>query len=72
MGVVGSSLTDVGIPFGASVTVPADGSSEGAPSGADGYSLVEGDSLEDAVTMTKGCRVLDGGGPVEVFEAVAM
>jgi hypothetical protein len=72
MGSLGSAFTDVGNPFGASVTVTADGSSEGAPSGAGGYSIVEAASLADAVAMTKGCPVLDSGGAVEVFEAIAM
>jgi hypothetical protein len=37
-----------------------------------GYSIVEADSLQDAVAKTKGCPILDSGGTVEVFEAIAM
>jgi hypothetical protein len=70
---LGTALTDFGNPFGASATVTADGSSDGAASGGSGYSMVEADSLQDAVAKTKGCPVLDGGaGTVEVFEAIAM
>ena len=43
-----------------------------SPSGGSGYSIVEADSLQDAIAKTKGCPVLDGGGTVEVFEAIAM
>ena len=46
--------------------------SDGAPSAAGGYSIVEADSLQDAIAKTKGCPVLDTGGAVEVFEAIAM
>ena len=69
---LGAALTDFGNPFGASATVNADGSSDGASSGGTGYSIVEADSLQDAIAKTKGCPVLDGGGTVEVFEAIAM
>jgi hypothetical protein len=69
---LGAALTDFGNPFGASATVNADGSSDGASSGGSGYSIVEAGSLLDAVAKTKGCPVLDGGGTVEVFEAIAM
>ncbi len=69
---LGVALTDFGNPFGASATVNANGSSDGSPTGGSGYSIVEADSLQDAIAKTKGCPVFDGGGTVEVFEAHAM
>jgi YCII-related domain len=72
LGGLASALTDFGNPFGASATVTADGSTDGAPSAAGGYSIIEADSLEDAVAKAKGCPALDGGGAVEVHEALAM
>jgi hypothetical protein len=72
LGALGAALTDFGNPFGASAAVTANGSTEGAPSGAGGYSIIEADSLQDAVGKAKGCPVLDGGGAVEVYEAIAM
>lgn len=70
-GTLGGAVTDMGNPFGASVTVKA-GGAEGGPGGAGGYSIVEADSLTDAAAKAKGCPVLDGGGTVEVYEAIAM
>jgi len=72
MGDLGAALTDGGNPFGPAKTVTADGPSDGAASGATGYSIVEADSLDDAVAKAKGCPVLDGGGKVEVHEAILM
>jgi hypothetical protein len=69
---LGAALTDFGNPFGASATVNANGTSDGSPINGSGYSIVEADSLQDAIAKTKGCPVLDGGGTVEVFEALAM
>jgi hypothetical protein len=71
-GTLGGSVTDMGNPFGASATVGSGGVSAGGASQAGGYSIVEADSLDDATAKTKGCPVLDGGGSVEVYEAIAM
>ena len=54
MGGLGAALTDVGNPFGPAKTVTADGSSDGARSGASGYSILDADSLDDAVAKAKG------------------
>ena len=40
--------------------------------GLSGYSLVTADSLESAVELAKGCPVLEIGGAVDVYEAIAM
>ena len=71
-GTIGGAVTDMGNPFGASVTVSSSGTSDGGSSKAGGYSIVEADSLQDAAAKTKGCPVLDGGGTVEVYEAIPM
>ena len=74
LGGFGDSLIDGGNPFGAATTVRADGSTVpgGGANPATGYSLIEADSLEDAVVGAKGCPVLESGGSVEVAEAVDM
>ena len=36
---------------------------------ASGYTILTADSLDEAVTMAKGCPMLDGGGQISVFEA---
>jgi hypothetical protein len=69
---LGSAVTDMGNPFGSSATASEDGVSEGGPSRASGYSIVQADSLSDATTLTKGCPILTAGGNVEVHEALSM
>jgi hypothetical protein len=67
LGGMGDHVVDMGNPFGASAAV------NGSPkSGATGYSVVTASSLDEAVTHAKGCPIFDGGGNVEVFEAMEM
>ncbi len=71
MGALGSSLVDVGNPFGASATVMNDGTvSDGAASALTGYSILDADSLAAATELAKGCPVLANGGSVEVYETI--
>jgi hypothetical protein len=67
LGGMGDHVTDVGNPFGASKSVNG-----GATSGASGYSIVDAGSLDEAATHAKGCPILERGGNVEVYEALAM
>ncbi len=71
---LGSALTDPGNPFGASTTINADRSTTagGGANPASGYTLVDADSLDAAVALAKACPMLDGGGSVEVAEALDM
>jgi hypothetical protein len=71
-GGLGSAVTEVGNPFGASSTVAANGVSEGTTSGVNGYSVLEAADLPAAVELAKGCPILTAGGSVEVHEALAM
>jgi hypothetical protein len=72
MGGLGDAISDQGNPFGASKSVTTSGISEGAPSGAGGYTIINADSLDDATKKADGCPILSAGGTVEVYEAVAM
>jgi hypothetical protein len=65
-GGLGDSVVDIGNPFGPSQGV------NGSTSGLTGYSIVNADSLDAAVSKTGGCPILDGGGDIEVYETVAM
>lgn len=71
-GSLGSAVTEVGNPFGASTTVTSDGASDGGAAKAGGYSVVTAGSLDDAAALTKGCPIFDTGGSVEVYEAIEM
>jgi len=71
---LGSSLTDVGSPFGARTAVADDGTSP-APGDLNGYSIVEADSLDAAKALVDNHPFLtEGKGrfSVEVFELVPM
>jgi hypothetical protein len=66
-GTLGSSVVDMGNPFGPSAGV------NGSTSGITGYSIVEASSLDDASAKADGCPILDGGrGSIEVYEALSM
>jgi hypothetical protein len=69
---LGAAVTDVGNPFAASATVKSGGSSAGAAGALGGYSIVEAATLDEAAAQAAGCPVLESGGSVEVYEAVAM
>ncbi|MGH8862908.1 MAG: hypothetical protein ACRDVG_17010 [Jatrophihabitantaceae bacterium] len=69
---LGEKVTEMGNPFGASVTVKSGGTGSGGTSGLGGYSVVQADSLEDAAANAGGCPALQTGGTVEVYEALEM
>ena len=70
---LGSAIVDGGAPTGAAKTVGAGGSvGDGGARGLTGYSIVSADSLDSAVELAKGCPVLEVGGAVDVYEAIAM
>lgn len=72
-GEVGSAVVDGAAAMGTAKTVGPGGSvSDGGSRGLTGYSIVSADSLDSAVELAKGCPVLEIGGAVDVYEAIAM
>jgi len=71
-GTLGGSVTDIGNPFGASASVGPGGSKGNSALGVGGYSVITASSLADATAKVNGCPVLQGGGTVEVYEAIPM
>jgi hypothetical protein len=70
-GQLGDAVVDGGNPFGASASVSGDGgTSDGAPSGLGGYSVIRADDLAAATELAKGCPVLSDGGAVDVYETL--
>jgi hypothetical protein len=69
---LGSSVTDMGNPFGPSASVGPRGTTGSSTLGVGGYSVITAASLEDAVAKAAGCPALQGGGTVEVYEAIPM
>jgi hypothetical protein len=74
MGRVGSALVDGGAPFGARAAVKDDGATT-TPSKQNGYSIVEVDSLDEALGLLKGHPYLiEGKGrfAIDVYELLPM
>lgn len=63
------AIKDPGNPFTpASMHIAADGAVSADSPAASGYSILEADSLDDAVNVAKGCPVLQGGATIDVYE----
>ena len=71
-GQLGSAVVDGGGATGTAKTVSRGSVSDGGSRGLTGYSIVAADSLDAAVELAKGCPVLEAGGAVDVYEAIAM
>ena len=71
---LGAAIVDGGNPVGKSSTVLSDKSvaSNGGANPASGYTIVQADTLEAALTMAKGCPILQHNGSVEVAAIVDM
>jgi hypothetical protein len=71
---LGSAVVDIGNPIGMSRTVNGNSSvSEGGGvNPVTGYSLVEAQDLDAAVTIAKGCPIFASGGSIQVGEALDM
>lgn len=70
---LGAAVIDPGAPAGPSKTVSAAGVSDnGGANPVSGYTLVEAADMDAAVDMAKGCPIHQGGGTVEVAEALPM
>lgn len=69
-GTLGSAIVNPGNPLGASASVEPSGANGAAKSGLSGFSIIVADSLDAASSLAKGCPVLEGGGKVDVYEAI--
>jgi len=67
---LGSAVADGGNPTsGKAKQIASDGAvSDNVAAPASGYSIIEADSLDSAVTLAKGCPVLQGGAGISVYE----
>lgn len=73
-GSMGAAVVDGGNPVGASSTVHSDGSvtADGGSNPASGYSLIEANNVEEAISKARACPILEAGGSVELAEALDM
>lgn len=72
-GTLGEAIVEPGNPFGPSASISSEGTvGASATSGLTGYTVVSADSLEAATGMAKGCPIFDGGGSIDIYEAIDM
>jgi len=70
---LGSAVVEGGAAMGTGKTVGPGGSvKDGGSRGLTGYSIVSADNLDAAVELAQGCPVLEIGGAVDVYQAIAM
>jgi hypothetical protein len=72
---LGPALRDGGNPFTPQAkTIDSSGAVTDGPVGspASGYSIIQANSLDEAVTMSKDCPVLQGGAKISVYETFAV
>ena len=67
-GTLGDKLVDGGNPASATKSISADGSVRDEANGPSGYSIIKAGSLDEAVSLAKGCPVLHGGASIDVVE----
>ncbi len=72
LGSAGDNLVDGGAPIGQKKSVAPDGAVSDGGGAISGYSLINADSLDEAVAFAKGSPHLTAGGTVEVGEAIEM
>lgn len=72
---LGDAVVDLGNPFTpAAKSIASDGTVSDGPVGpmATGYTVIKANSLDEAVEMSRGCPVLQGGAQITVFETFSM
>ena len=67
-GVLGDRLVDGGNPVSQTKRIAVGGSVSDEVNGPTGYSIINADSLDQAVELAKGCPVLQGGASIDVAE----
>jgi hypothetical protein len=71
VGAVGDKMVDPGAPLGLAKTVTSAGVTDAEPGGIGGYTLLNADSLDDAVGLVRDHPFVGRGGTLRVSEAVA-
>ncbi len=66
---LGDAVVDRGNPISVQRTIAPDGTvANGDGRTVNGYLIIRADDVESAVTLAKGCPVLDGGSDIELAE----
>lgn len=73
MGGLGDAIVDPGMPVGASKTVSQDGvTDDGGSNPLSGITVVQADTIEQALEMAKACPHVSMGGTIEVAPTIDM
>ena len=72
---LGAAVADPGNPLSPDArSITSDGTVGNGAIGtaASGFTILEADSMESAVSMAKGCPMLEGNGQITIYEALEM
>lgn len=68
---MGAAVVDPGLPVGPSKTITATGVEDhGGSNPASGITILQAETMEDAITLAKDCPHLSGTGTIEIAEAM--
>lgn len=68
---MGDAVVDPGLPVGASKTITADGVEDhGGANPASGMTVLQANSMDEAIALAKDCPHLSGTGTIEIAEAL--
>ncbi|WP_159979594.1 hypothetical protein [Roseobacter cerasinus] len=68
---MGSAVVDPGLPVGPSKTITPTGVEDhGGANPASGMTVLQADTLDDAITLAQACPHLSGTGTIEIAEAM--
>ena len=70
---LGDAVVDPGLPVGASKTITPDGVEDhGGANPASGMTVLQADSIDEAISLAKDCPHLSGTGTIEIAEAMEL
>ena len=70
---LGAAVVDPGLPVGPSKTITPNGVEDGGgPNPASGMTVLQANTIDDAIALAKDCPHLSGTGTIEIAEAMEM
>jgi hypothetical protein len=70
---MGAAVVDPGLPVGPSKTITQNGVEDnGGPNPVSGMTVLQAETMEDAIALAKGCPHLSGTGTIEIAEAMEL
>ena len=70
---MGDAVVDPGLPVGPSKTITPNGVVEGSGANpASGMTVIQAETMDDAIALVKDCPHLSGTGTIEIAEAMDM